>query len=140
MTSIRAELLASYAATDYTIQQPEVPFVVHIGEYSSALAQLQTAYGVDSSAMITAWNPYSQQHSDAENAAANAALFADLRAKNLRWLAAHGADPGGTCAPEPGAWIAGISYDEAFILSRKYQQNAFVFADASAVPRLGLCE
>ena len=140
MTSIRQELLASYAATDYAVQRPAAPFIVHIGEYSPALAQLQADYGVQSSALITAWNPYSIARPEAENVAANATLFADLAAQNLRWLPAHGTDPSGTCAPEPGAWIAGISYDAAYALSRKYQQNAFVFADDKAVPRLGLCE
>lgn len=140
MTSISRELLSAYAATDYMVLQPEAPFIVHIGQYSLALAQLHAAYGVPTSAMITGHNPYSMMRSEAENAAANAALFADIAALNLPWLPAHGADPSGVCAPEPGAWIAGISFDAAFALSQKYQQNAFVFADAMAVPRLGLCE
>ena len=140
MTSISRELLSAYAVTDYSVLQPDASFIVHIGEYSPALAQLQAACGVHSSAMITGYNPYSMTRSEAENAAANAALFADIDALNLPWLPAHGADPGGVCPPEPGAWIAGISYDAAFALSRKYQQNAFVFADETAVPRLGLCE
>ncbi len=140
MTSISRELLGAYAATDYKVLQPEAPFIVHIGEYSSALALLQAAYGVHCSAMITGYNPYSMTRADAENAAANAALFADIAGLNLPWLPAHGADPSGICPPEPGAWIAGISFEAAFALSQKYQQNAFVFADETAVPRLGLCE
>lgn len=140
MTSISRELLVAYAATDYMVLQPEAPFIVHIGEYSSALAQLQAAYGVHTSAMITGYNPYSTARAEPENASANAALFADIAVLNLPWLPAHGADPSGVCTPEPGVWIAGISFEAAFALSRKYQQNAFVFADETAVPRLGLCE
>lgn len=139
MTSISPELLASYAATDYTVETPTAALTVHIGEYSAPLAQLHAAYGVTTSAMITAFNPYSQPRSDADNAAANARLFADLAEKGWPTLPAHGVDPGGSCAPEEGAWIAGITFADAFALSCKYQQNAFVFADAAAVPRLGLC-
>jgi hypothetical protein len=140
MTTISAELLAYYDATDYIVQAPEGHFTVHIGQHSPELAALHARLAAQSSAMVTAYNPYSIARSFAANEVANQMLYADLALQQRRWIPAVGSDPGGTNPPEPGVLIPGISWDEAFALSKKYHQNAFVFAEADAIPRLGLCE
>jgi hypothetical protein len=140
MTRISQDLLAAYHATDYSVLALPGPFIVHIDQYSAQLKSLHAQHRVASSAMLTAFNPYSTQLPFEENVSANAALAAELAARSLSVIPASGADPTDRCAPEPGFLILGIAYDVAFEIARKYRQNAFVFADESAIPRLGLCE
>ena len=77
-TIIDAATTQAYRETEYRVHGDE-PFTLRIGEASPALAAVHKRHRVDSSAYITAYNPYSQALDDAANAQRHAELGRELR-------------------------------------------------------------
>jgi len=84
-------------------------------------APLPAGWGGDF-AIITAYDPEGKAVSAADNAAADLALEAELRARGLRAHRVTGGSADGTHA-EPG-WAVELSLPEAIALGRRYRQLA----------------
>jgi len=136
-TSLHPALVQAYLETDYCVRVAD-GLVLRCGEYSSALAATHRRLGVESSAFVTAWNPYSRLHDDDRNALAQAALARALGLRGLRYLQGVGQHPGSTWPGEESFLVLGIDRDAACALAAEYQQNAFVWCGPSAVPELVL--
>ena len=132
---VRAETIAAYLATEYRFWGDR-PLVLIIGRPSKDLAALYRDRGVSSAAVITAWNPRGHLRSATDNHAAQAALIARLDALGLAHAPGHGADPAGAWTPEDSRLVLGIDRARAAALGRDFAQNAIVWADADAVPKL----
>lgn len=76
------ELQKAFEETHYIVHQ-QPPFTLRVGKACPALDELLQARGQQGAAFITAWNPYSQLLSPAENASRQAELLADIRARGL---------------------------------------------------------
>ena len=135
-TAIPRELVDAYRSTDYRITTDAGVFSFRVDSVCSRLLDLQTLHAVGSSALITAWNPYSEPTSDAENAAALAELENALTARGLTFLPAVGVDPLGFWPGEPSVLILGIGKPDAVDLGNQFRQNAIIWAGREARPQL----
>ena len=135
-TAIPQELVAAYRATDYRITTDAGAFSFRVDSVCPGLLDLHNLHGVGSSALITAWNPYSERTNDAENAAALAKLEHALATRGLTFVPAIGVDPQGLWPGEPSVLILGIERTEAVALGNQFRQNAIVWAGREASPQL----
>jgi glycine/D-amino acid oxidase-like deaminating enzyme len=108
-----------------------------VGQRNQVLAALHEAFGVESSAFITACNPYSHSCDDETNANRQQALADELIVLGLRFVQGVGRHPSSTWA-EPSFLVPGISLEAAKELGARHEQNAIVWCGADAVPELVL--
>jgi hypothetical protein len=87
MSSIPPSLISAYNSTNYHVQSAQ-RFVLKIGEKSDGLIDLYRRLQVDTSAFITAFNPYSQSLSLEENIKRNELLRNEL--DNIAWAVIKG--------------------------------------------------
>ncbi len=131
-------LYQAYRATDYAVQAPS-SFTLHIGETSAACDALLVAHEAEGAAFLTAWNPFSQPMSDADNAAAQARLAADMEFVSTAIFSGEGKGQIGDWPPEPSLFALGITEADATRLAQKYLQNAFVWITRGQPARLVTC-
>jgi hypothetical protein len=130
-SAVDPELIELYRATDYWVHAGE-PFVLRVDVPSPALAKLHEAHAVASSAFLTAYNPFSEPRDEAENAARQATLEAELKARGLGYV--HGEGRGSDEDwIEPSFLVLGVTREDACGIGARYEQNAILFADADAV-------
>lgn len=136
-SSIPRETIEAYLATDYSIWWTQ-RLLLRIGERNQDLAALYQEYAVSTAAVLTAWNPYSEPRSDAENEIAQGKLISEIDGLSLRHEPGHGADPTGKWPPEPSRLVLGIDLETAASLGRQFRQNGIVWVSANVVPTLVL--
>jgi sugar phosphate isomerase/epimerase len=136
-TRLEPELLRAYRETDYRVAA-EPPFVLRVGSCCAELQHLHRRHGVDCSAFMTACNPYSRLFDSATNAQRQAALENELKRRSLHFLAGLGQHPGNGWTGEESFLILGLTLEAARKLGREFEQNAFVWSGADAVPQLVL--
>jgi hypothetical protein len=129
--------IQAYRATDYRVHADE-PFTLRIDEACVECDAFLEASQAATAAFITAWNPYSQLRSSAENARAQDELAAELAEESIAVLAGEGLGRIGDWPPEPSFFAWGISRDKAVNLAQKYQQNAFVWIERGKAAELVL--
>ena len=129
-------LLYAYLNTDYYIDAPDAPFKLNIGCYSSELYRLHQKFSVNTSLYITAWNPLSEQLTDEKNNAKQQMLVSDIVDLGFDMIAGRGIAQSGDWPPEESIVVLGCDESTAITLSQKYRQNAVVFSDVNARPRL----
>ena len=76
-SEIDPTLLAAYRETLFEVHEP-ASFTLRIGKPCAELQALHTRHGVTASVFITAYNPRSEQLTDADNAARHATLCDEL--------------------------------------------------------------
>ena len=118
-----SDLLQAYLATVWTIQGPDGALEVRPGH--AAPPPLRPA------AIVTAYNPASQQRPADENRRADAGLRARIHAAGLAaWpTLARGAGDGDGAWDEPGWCIRGDLREAAVRLAAGFGQNAVVWID-----------
>ena len=87
--------------------------------------------------VVTAWNPFSEPQTPADNAGSHAELVARLEAAGLTWLPAVGSSPDGQWSEESVA-VPGIDREAARSLGRAFDQHA-VFEVADGMLRVHAC-
>ena len=134
-TTIDAATIQAYRETEYRVHADE-PFTLRIGEASPVLAAMHKRHRVDSSAYVTAYNPYSQALDDAANAQRHAELGRELRLRSLVAIEGLGQHPSNRWPGEVSYLILGLTLEAAKVLGARHEQNAIVWNDADAVPQL----
>ena len=89
-----------------------------------------------SGAFVTGWNPRSRPASAAENEAAAAALTDEIRARGLRALPHLGVGDDPAWPPEEGWFVLDLDETAARTLAAAHEQNALVWVERGAPPRL----
>ena len=112
------------------------PFTLRIGEPNPALAAACKMNCAESSAYITACNPNSKTLGDSENEERNNALRQELIERNLAFLEVEAKHPSSGSPGEASFLIFGIDLETARDMSRRMQQDAFVWAGPDWVPQL----
>ncbi|WP_315124375.1 DUF3293 domain-containing protein [Comamonas antarctica] len=136
-SSISPALLQAYRETDYIVHAgPD--FVLHVDAPSAALAAYFQQRGIESGCLITACNPYSQPLSDADNQARQAGLEQALQQAGWKWVRAVGKHPENAWPPEVGCFVENMNEKTAGEWGRLYEQNAVVWCEEHAIPRLQL--
>ena len=93
-------------------------------------------HGVTTAAYMTAFNPYGDRLSDALNRSANAQLRAALVRADAFIFEGDAHDPRGERPAESSFLALGIAFVTARDLGVQFKQNAILFADDDARPRL----
>lgn len=135
-TNISKELVAAYLKTDFIVFQDTLNFTLRINAYSEPLSELHKQHGVDSSALITAFNPFSKIATEEQNLIRQDELEKDLKLIGGTILLGAGVNPEKTWPEEANYLTLGITENEACKLGNKYQQNAIVFSAADSIPHL----
>jgi hypothetical protein len=136
-SSIPHETIVAYLAADYWICG-DWPFVLRVGQRSDKLAALYQRYNVATAAMLTAWHPYSEPRSDAENEIAQSELISKINRLGLLHQPGHGSDPTGQWPTEPSRLVLGLDLLTAELMGREFSQNGVVWVADNAVPTLVL--
>ncbi len=117
------DLHSAYSAAHYRVFA-DPPFVLRAGERSPELDALLASHAADTWAFITAWNPGSVVHSDAENATRMGRLRRTL--SGLTTYDGVGVDPAGEWPGEASVLVIGIPREEAVRVAAAFGQNAIL--------------
>lgn len=138
---ISPSLIQAYLAASYHVDA-EPPFTLKVGVFSDPLARLLQRHPCDCAAYLTACNPLSQDVGKAENAARQAGLRRELKARSLQFIDGVGLDSQREAAQKwPGEasfLVFGLSLEASRALARKHEQNALIWCGKDAVPQLVL--
>lgn len=136
-TAISEDLINAYRETEY-ILNIEPPMTLRVGQKNEALIALHKKYRVESSAFITAYNPYSESTLDAKNVKVQSELHKELQTRSLTFLDGQGLHPSNMWPAEPSFLVMGLSLEASKILGIKFQQNAILLCDKDGIPQLVL--
>lgn len=135
MSSIPLDLIKAYEKTDFRVLEPR-GFILKIGQCSGELRAIYLETGATCAAFLTAWNPYSQDTSDAENALAQARLHRQLSLLGYVTWNGIGVNADESWRGEESVFVLGLPFESAKVIGADFRQNAIVWAGADAVPRL----
>lgn len=133
---IDKKLIASYCQTQYWVSIGCEQLVVCIGHYSERVKSLLTQSTAFCSAIVTAYNPYSQLNNENQNCFANELLRDFLVRNHYRFLESLNVDPTQTWPPEKSFFIFDLGLHTAQDIGRQFGQNAIVWVDHDAIARL----
>jgi len=134
-TVIDQNTVQAYLDTVYQVQG-KVPVTLKIGTANPLLATLHKSHRVDSSAFITACNPFSQPCDELTNVDRQSALASELKFRSLTFLDGIGQHPSSEWPAEPSYLVFGVSREAAKALGIRFEQNAIIWSGADAVPEL----
>ena len=134
-TTLAPDLISAYKLTNFHVKV-EPAFTLNVGKVSEELKALLKQNKVTSVAFITAWNPYSKSLSDEENQARNDQLENELNLHSLKFINGFGQDPLGQWSGEDSFLVFGIDLEESKKLGDQFEQNAVIWSDIDAVPKL----
>jgi len=131
-------LINSYFSARFRVFIEHGEVVLIPGEKSEKLLKLHPEFNLLTSAVITAYNPYSEETKDSINEAENINLKETI-SKHWNFVLAEGFDPNGQWKPEPSVLILGIELNDAISIGKQYKQNAIVYISDSAQVDLYNC-
>jgi hypothetical protein len=134
-TSLNKDLISAYEVTNFHVKA-EPAFTLNVGKESKELKALFKQNKVTSAAFITAWNPYSESLSDEENQYRNNQLKNELIIRSLNFIDGFGQDPLGQWSGEDSFLVFGIDLEASKKLGIQFEQNAIVWSDSDAIPKL----
>tara|TARA_R110002073_G_scaffold82625_4_gene197317 strand:+ start:2070 stop:2495 length:426 start_codon:yes stop_codon:yes gene_type:complete len=133
---INIELIESYRYTNYRVITDPNAITLLIDHFSEPLSQLITASNPPCAALISAYNPFSQCHSQEENLTAHKRLGQALRHDSNQIIESTNLDPSGRWPPERSLLALGLNLDTAKTIGRQFYQNAIIWISKDAIPRL----
>lgn len=129
------DLVQAFSETHYTVQS-EPPFTLRIGQPCPELMPLMAQHGSACAAFITAWNPWSQTLSAAENQARQHTLKAQLSQHGLPFVDGIGQHPSNGWPGEASVLVLGLDRQAAMALAKAHEQHAFVWVGSDGVAEL----
>ena len=132
---IDSATVQAYRETEYRVFA-EAGFTLRVGQASAELLSAHKRHKTQCSAFLTAWNPFSHALDAASNAERQAALARELKQRSLAFELGIGQHPGNGWPGEESFLVYGLTLESAKVLGRRFEQNAFVWSGADAVPRL----
>lgn len=130
------ELVQAYLTTDYFVASPEGSLTFQVGRENSNNDLLLIGAGVERWAVITAWNPHSQQRSWEQNDASQSKLKQEIESRNLKWWEAAGKHPTNDWPSEESCLLLNVRTREARELCRMFGQLAVLFGETGDAPWL----
>ena len=129
--------IQAYLETNYHVHGA-TPLNLNIGVANAGLAALHKTHSVESSAYVTACNPYSQALDVSANDARQTVLAGELQHRTLSYIEGIGQHPRNGWMGEPSFLVLGLSREAANALGNRHEQNAIVWCDHDAKPELVL--
>ena len=130
-------LIQAFLETDYRVDAPTA-MALRVGVANPMLADLHKARRVESSAFITACNPFSQAFDEMANVERQETLARELRQKGLTFFEGIGQHPSNKWPGGPSFLALALSLEAAKALGTRHEQNAIIWCGADAVPALVL--
>ena len=128
-------LIKAYEATNFHVSvNPK--FILNINKSSGELQKLYKMHHLNCAAFITAWNPFSKPLSKTENIERNAQLKHELTNQGYLLLDGNGQDPLKEWPAEDSYLVLGLGLEQAKALGIQYEQNAVVWCNSDAIPKL----
>jgi hypothetical protein len=134
-SKLAPDLINAYEVTNFHVKA-EPAFTLNVGKVSEELKAIFKKNNLTSAAFITAWNPYSKSLSEEENQARNDQLKNELIIRSLKFIDGFGQDPLGQWSVEDSFLVFGIDLEASKKLGIQFEQNAIVWSDIDAVPKL----
>lgn len=134
-TILSPDTLRAYQETDYRVLA-DPSFVLRIGEPCAHLLAAHQHHQVACSAFLTAFNPFSQPADAATNSARQTELVAELERRSLLVQRGIGQHPTNGWPAEESVLVFGLALEAAKVLATRFEQNAFVWSGADALPQL----
>lgn len=135
-SQVSNELVDTYTATNFVVES-QPTFRLKVGTQSEGLARLYEKAGVNAACFITAYNPFSVLLTTPHNVARQAELLSDLARLKLKFVFGYG-QSNDSDWNEPSVLILGITHEDSMKLAVKHEQNAFIWCDEEATPKLVL--
>ena len=129
--------IQAYLDTNYHVHGA-MPLTLKVGIANAGLAALHKTHSVESSAYVTACNPFSQALDDSANDARQAVLVRELQQHCLTYIKGIGQHPTNGWTGEQSFLVLGLSREEARMLGARHEQNAIVWCGPDTVPELVL--
>ena len=122
---IAEDLVLAYRKTLFVVLvAPEL--VVRVGESSASADALLSKFKAEGAVIISAWNPFSKELLEADNAQRESALMREVDRSGLAWASAEGRDPDGKWPSEASICVFDTSPTLADAWMRRFEQNAIV--------------
>ena len=134
-TKVNPVNIQSYIDANYHIYDKPL-FIINIGAKSSGLNKLYERYGVSEAAVLTAYNPMSQETNDNDNSQNNKQLELILKDQSLSYIRAEGICPDNKWPGEESFLVLGMTLNVAKDLGTRFKQNAIVWSDHSTISQL----
>jgi uncharacterized protein DUF3293 len=137
----KASLVEAYLSTIFAVSSDGgdhflfQSFTMHFNKKSTELERIHAHHGVNSSMIITAFNPFSEVLGLGENLRNNQVLADYLDEHHLPRYNVSGQSPCGNWV-EPSFLVLGADERFAKMVGEKFQQNAVVHSGADCVPTL----
>ena len=136
-TTLPSDLVKAYRSTCYRVfGQP--PFDLAVDRHSAPLLALLREAGAPGAAFVTGWNPFGVELPLELNRRRQDALRDELRVRGLHVVEGFGAHADDPDRGEDSLLVLGLDRDAACALGRSLEQNAILWSDRDAVPRLVL--
>lgn len=126
----------AYLETNYNVSNENEIFTLNINNYNSFFDYWCTINKIKSWAIITAYNPYSEELSLKENNMLNSKLEAEIDSKGYNYSHAKGVPKDENWESEESYFIHNINLETAIKFGNKYKQNAIVFGLNGKLPEL----
>lgn len=136
-STIDEQSIQAYLDTDYHVRGA-TPLTLKVGIPNTGLAALHKTHSVESSAYVTASNPFSQALDDSANDARQVVLAGELHQQGLTYIKGIGQHPTNGWTGEQSFLVLGLSREDARMLGARHEQNAIVWCGPNAVPELVL--
>ncbi len=134
-SDIHADLIQAYMETEFRVLEG-IPFTLRVGQVSSDLLVAHKRHRVESSAFITACNPFSQELTDEANGERQKALAKELASRSLEFVSGIGQHSSNQWPGEPSYLIFGLTLEAAKTLGNRFEQNAIVWSGSDGTPQL----
>lgn len=123
---ISNSLVAAFEQTNFFVSTARGDVPLRIGQLFDGLTELDCRYRL---AVVTAYNPFSQETSDHVNRERQLSLISSVEGTGLRWLPASGVDPTGEWPPEPSLAVIDPTIEQLDGWMEGFDQNAVVVVE-----------
>lgn len=137
-SALPSGLVEAYLSTSYEAEMPKGLCVLNVGSPSQKLLEVYADCENKSAAFITAQNPLGCILTAEENRLRANALLADSKDLGCSFFDGEGKGADDSWDPERSVLLLGLTFEQAVHLGRHHQQNAIIWADEDAVPKLVL--
>lgn len=127
MAELNENLLRSFLETTYFVRVADKCVGGKIGERSEEFDAMLAVRNAKSAMLITAWNPWSERKTDAENAAANGRLKDRIVSEGFEFLPSFNRGAKQDWPDEEGFCVFGVNREDARRFAREFEQHAVVF-------------
>jgi hypothetical protein len=113
----------AYEGTKFMVFNPTL--VIEVNKKCHELDELLKQHNTSEWAYITAWNPFSEVLTDAENSQSHQKLIELV--KEYQYFEGEGVGTDPAWNPEKSLLILGITKEKAIEIGTKFEQNAIVY-------------